>query len=41
MAAFNIEPERKIATVLLMNYESDKGIWQLTGRVSQIVAPKP
>lgn len=40
MATFNIEPEKKIATVLLMNYESYKSVWQLNGRVSQIVTPK-
>ena len=40
MATFNIEPQKKIAIVLLMNNESYKGIWQLTGRVSEIVAPK-
>jgi hypothetical protein len=40
MAAFNIEPEKKIATVLFMNFESYKGVWQLTRRISQIVAPK-
>ena len=40
MATFNIEPEKQIATVLLMNYESYKGVWQLTRRMPQIVAPE-
>jgi serine beta-lactamase-like protein LACTB len=40
MATFNIEPQKNTATVLLMNAESYKGIWQLTGRISQIIAPK-
>jgi serine beta-lactamase-like protein LACTB len=38
MATFNIEPQKEIATALLMNSESYQGIWQLTGRVSEIAA---
>lgn len=38
MAAFNIEPHKKIATVILMNTESYREIWQLSGRLSKLAS---
>jgi serine beta-lactamase-like protein LACTB, mitochondrial len=36
-AVLNIDPRRNLATMILMNLETYRGIWDLNGRVGQIV----